>query len=98
MWNVYGSTVLFSYAGKALNIVSIESGRSEGCSNEEWINKCSCMIEFELQTLSLECISTYLDASEPVASRTVRKESTLLVLRVLILIYQTCIGVAGVIR
>lgn len=29
----------FLMPGKALNIVSIESGRSEGYSNEEWINK-----------------------------------------------------------
>lgn len=83
MWNVYGSTVLFSYA-EALNIVSIESGRSEGCSNEEWINKGWCTIQFDLQTPSLEYISTYLDAPGPAAERTVGKGGTLLVLRLLI--------------
>lgn len=52
MWNVYGSTVLFySCAGKALNIVSIESGRSEVVSNEEYINKGRQMIELDSQSL-----------------------------------------------
>lgn len=54
--------------------------------------------EFELQTSSLEYISTYLDASGPAAGRTVGKEGILLVLRVLILIYQTRISVGSVIR
>lgn len=51
MWNVYGSTVLFySYAGRAFNIVSIESGRSEVVSNEEYINKGRQMIESDSQS------------------------------------------------
>lgn len=46
MWNVYDSTVLFySWAGKALNIVSIESGTSERAMKSilkpefVWINR-----------------------------------------------------------
>jgi hypothetical protein len=53
MWNVYGSTVLFySCAGKALNIVSIESGISDAASNEENINKGRQLIDFDSQSLN----------------------------------------------
>lgn len=57
MWNVYGSTVLFYSCAAALNIVSIESGRSEVVSNEEYINKGRQLIEFDSQSADASTIA-----------------------------------------
>lgn len=49
MWNVYGSTVLFySCGGKALNIVSIESGQISRCLMKSGLIKLPS-IEIDLQ-------------------------------------------------